>query len=107
LRNPVTSEDPYRARRVVIDQAYLDLPAVTGVDRARCVHDADPESRREPRPRVHETRKALWQCDGETRTDDPTLAGGQDEVLGGSQIRTGIAWLRIGGWVKVRVKSMQ
>jgi hypothetical protein len=91
----------------VIDQAYLDLSAITGVDRARCVHDADPESRRESRPGVHKGRKALWQCDGETRTDDPTLARAQDELLGGSQIRTGIAGLRIGGWVNVRVESMQ
>jgi hypothetical protein len=56
---------------------------------------------------VHESRKTLWQCDGETRTDDPTLARGQDELFGGSQIRTGVAWPRIAGWVEVRVESMK
>jgi hypothetical protein len=107
LGDPVATLDADRFRRVVIDHDHLDLAAVTGVDRARCIDQSETCPDRQPGPRVNETRVSVrdGECDpGGQQRSLPRL---QYDAGGRHQVGTGISVQRVTRYRHIGIEAPQ
>jgi hypothetical protein len=82
--------------RVVVDQIHLDLPAVTGVDRTRCVEHGDAEPVGQTGTRVDETHVPGWERDRDPGRHQGARAGRQPHVDGRTEVGARVAVVRVG-----------
>ena len=91
LGDAFTAGDLERLGRIVVDQAHLQLTAVTGVDQPRGVQDGDPVLERKTAPRLDQACVALRKRDRDAGGDEgPTAGGSKGDVLSGDQVDTGV-----------------
>lgn len=88
--------DPLAARqfngllRIQVDQAYLDLPAVVGINRPRGVDDGKPLLQSQAAARVHQPHRSHGQSDSDACADQLPVPRGNGHVLGRVEVDAGI-----------------
>src|SRR6478736_5491725 len=80
LGDPVSAMHDDQRLGVEVDQGYLDLTAVSGVDRARAVDDRKTHARSQTRSRMHQTDHAVRDGDGDAGRHQCTLTRRQFDV---------------------------
>jgi len=91
LSDAVATGDLRGFRRVMVDQVHQNLAAVTGVDRTGRVEHGHAEAYGEPGAGMHEPDVAGRERDRQARPHQPAGARPQLHVLGGDQVRAGVA----------------
>lgn len=105
LRYPITTTNLVGPRRIGVDEHDPQLFPITTVDEPRAVQHRDTVAKRQPAARLHEPRMALGDGQRETRRDERTTAGWQQErVMTRQQIKTGITHARIRRRRKIAVE---
>ena len=77
--------------RIMVDEQNLDLAAISGIHRPRCVDDADPVPMRQAGPWVDECGVPVRHRHGNSRADQGTLARQEGHIGSGHQVGARVA----------------
>jgi hypothetical protein len=94
LGYPVPPLEADRMVRIGVQQYYLDLATVPGVDRARRVDDRDAVTGGQAGTWMHEGGIPIGERDSYSRADDCSLAGTKLDIRGQVQVTTRVAGVR-------------
>lgn len=106
LGDAVAPGDVDRFGRIQVHEHDPDLAAVAGIDHARPIRDAQPATQGQAAACVNEGGEARRQRDRDAGRHEQARAGGEDRVMSGAQIESGIPRMLIGRQREVRVESM-
>ena len=106
LGDPFASCDLEVRRRIMVDEADLQLTSIARVDEPRRIEAGDAVLERKPTAGLHEPRVALGKGDGDARGNERAAPGsGQRDVLPGQEVDAGIAGTGVGREREIRVKT--
>ncbi len=90
LSDAVAAVHDDRGDRIEINQRYLDLAAISGVNGARTVDDRKTQARSQTGTRVHQPHHAVRDGDRNAGGHQGTLTRRKLDVLGAVQVDSGV-----------------
>src|SRR5580700_66249 len=97
-----------RIDRIMVDQEYLELAPVTGIDQSRGIQTGHPVAERQATAGQHETRKPGRDGQSHAGSDESsTTLGGQRRVMSSQQVGSGVARPGVGRYRQVWIEPVQ